>query len=185
MAHLCQYSQKPFSRSYNRDHHEKQGCWKRLEKQQGESTTMATVSPEDVVSEVGSNEASITEDSEDKENDDENMEIDCEDKDNSELEYDSGDPWEDLHAKVKESLSSRFGKQVERLLEKGASEAQAKVFHALLPDFSIKLRRLYLHYLKWFLRLKRDPVHKAVMKTLRRFMDKEEIWIMKRPRMQP
>ena len=71
---------------------------------------MATVSPEDVVSEVGSNEASITEDSEDKEDDDENMEIDCEDKDNSELEYDSGDPWEDLRAKVKESLSSRFGK---------------------------------------------------------------------------
>ena len=125
MAHLCQYCQKPFSRSYNRDRHEKRGCWKRLEKQQGESTTMATVSPEDVVSEVGSNEGSINEDSEDKEDDDENMEIDSEDEDDSELEYDSGDPWEDLRAKVKESLSSRFRKQVERLLEKGASEAVA------------------------------------------------------------
>ena len=90
MAHLCQYCQKPFSRSYNRDRHEKRGCWKRLEKQQGESTTMATVSPEDVVSEVGSNEGSTNEDSEDKENDDENMEIDSEDEDDSELEYDSG-----------------------------------------------------------------------------------------------
>ena len=78
---------------------------------------MATVSPEDVASEVGSNEGSINADSEDKENDDENMEIDSEDEDDSELEYDSGDPWEDLHAKVKESLSSCFGKQVERLLE--------------------------------------------------------------------
>ena len=78
-----------------------------------------------------------------------------------------------------ESLSSRFGKQVERLLEKGASEAaaQAKAFNALLPDFRIRLRRLYLHYLKWFRRLKRDPVYEVVMKTLKtlcRFIDKEE-----------
>ena len=176
MAHLCQYCQKPFSRSYNRDRHEKRGCWKRLEQQQGESTTMATVSPEDVVSEVGSDEGSINEDSEDKENDDEDMEIDSEDEDDSEVEYDIVDPWEDFRAKVKESLSSRFKKQVEWLVEKGASEAvaQAKAFNALLPVFRAKLRRLYLHYLKWFRRLKRDPVHEAVMKTLRRFMHEEE-----------
>ena len=48
-----------------RNRHEKQSCWKRLEKQQGESTTMTTVSPEDVAS-VGSDEGSINEDSEDK-----------------------------------------------------------------------------------------------------------------------
>ena len=162
MAHLCQYCQKSFSQSYNRDRHEKRGCWKPLEKQQGESTTMATVSPEDVVSEIGSDEGSINEDSEDE--------------DDTELEYDIVDPWEDLRAKVKESLSSRFGKQVERLLKKGASEAvaEAKAFNALLPVFRGKLRRLYLHYLKWFRRLKRDPVHKEVIKTLRRFMDEEE-----------
>ena len=72
--------------------------------------------------------------------------------------------------------SSRFGKQVERLLEKGDSEAvaEAKAFNALLPVFRGTLRRLYLHYLKWFCRLKRDPVHEEVMKTLRRFMDEEE-----------
>ena len=45
---------------------------------------MATVSPEDVVSVVGSNEGSINQDSEDKEDDDENMEIDSEDEDDSE-----------------------------------------------------------------------------------------------------
>ena len=137
---------------------------------------MATVSQEDVVSEVGSDEGSINEDSEDKENDDENMEIDSEDEDDSELEYDSVDPWEHLRAEVKESLSSRFGKQVEQLLEKGASEpvAEAKAFNALLPVFRGKLRRLYPHYLKWFRCLKRDPVHEEVMKTLRRFMDEEE-----------
>ena len=104
------------------------------------------------------------------------MEFDSDDEDDSELEYDSGDPWDDLRAKVKDSLSSRFGKQVERLMENGASEAvaEANAFNALLPVFRGKLRRLYLHYLKWSRRLKRDPVHEEVMKTLRRFMDKEE-----------
>ena len=47
------------------------------------------------------------------------------DEDDIEVEYDLVDPWEDLRARVKESLSSRFGKQVERLLENGASEAVA------------------------------------------------------------
>ena len=119
---------------------------------------------------------SINEDLGDNENDDEDMEIDFEDEDDSDLEYDIVDPWEDLCAKVKESLNSRFGKQVERLQEKGASEAiaEAKACNALLPVFRGKLRRLYLHYLKWFRRLKRDPVHEEVLKTLRRFMDEEE-----------
>ena len=40
--------------------------------------------------------------------------------------------------------------------------------------FRGKLQRLYLHYLKWFRLLKRDPVHEEVMKTLRRFVDEEE-----------
>ena len=86
------------------------------------------------------------------------------------------DPWEHLRAEVKESLSSRFGKQVERLLEKGVTVAvaEAKAFNALLPVSREKLRRLYLHYLKWFRRLKRDPVHEEVMKAKRRFMDEEE-----------
>ena len=63
---------------------------------------------------------------------------------------------------------------MERLLEKGEAVAEAKAFNALLPVFRRKLRRLYLHYLKWFRRLKRDPVHKEVMKTLRLFMDEKE-----------
>ena len=62
---------------------------------------MTTVSPEDVASEVGSGEGSINEDSEDKENDDENMEIDSEDEDDSDLEYDIVDQWEDLRAIVR------------------------------------------------------------------------------------
>ena len=63
---------------------------------------MTTVSPEDVASEVGSEEGSINEDSEDKKNDNGNVEIDSEDDDDSELEYDSVDPWNHLRAEVRE-----------------------------------------------------------------------------------
>ena len=145
-----------------------------------------TVSPEDVVSEFGSDEGSINEDSEDKENDHENMEIDFGEEDNSDLEYDSVDPWEHIRAEVKESLSSRFGKQAERLLETGASEAvaKAKAFNAVLPVFRRTLRRLYLHYLRWFRRLERDPVHEEVMKTVVSWM-KKKVWVMMRQQTQP
>ena len=33
MVSLCQYCQKPFSQSHNRDSHERQGCWKQLERE--------------------------------------------------------------------------------------------------------------------------------------------------------
>jgi len=61
------------------------------------------------VSEVGSDEGSINEDSEDKENDDEGMEIDSENEDDSELEYDIVDPWEDLRVKVHASENKWSG----------------------------------------------------------------------------
>ena len=61
---------------------------------------MPTVLPEDVASEIGSDEESISEDSEDKEDADKNMEIDSEDEDDNDLEYDSVDPWEHIRAEV-------------------------------------------------------------------------------------
>ena len=66
------------------------------------------------------------------------------------------------------SLSSSSSESISR------SSSSFSLSKALLPVFREKLRRLYLHYLKWFRRLKRDPVHEEVMKTLRRFMDEEE-----------
>lgn len=122
-------------------------------------------------------EGIIDADSEDEVNYDESMEIDSEDEGDSGSVSNSNDPWEDLRAEVKTSLSQSHDKQVERFLEKVVSGAVAgaKAFNALLPFFRRKLRRFYLHYLKWFRRLKRDPVHEEVMKTLRRFMDDESM----------
>ena len=40
---------------------------------------------------------------------------------------------------------------------------------------SYLLRHLYLHYLRWYHNLKTDPEHKKVMKTLRSFMEDDEV----------
>ena len=66
-------------------------------------------------------------------------------------------------------------KQVERFLDKGASKvvAKAKALNFLLPVQRRRLRRLYIHYLKWSRLLRRDPVHQEVMNTLLRFMGEE------------
>ena len=37
------------------------------------------------------------------------------------------------------------------------------------------LRHLYLHYIKWYRVLRTDPVHKKVMKTLREFIEDDDM----------
>ena len=44
-----------------------------------------------------------------------------------------------------------------------------------LPVYRKKLRHLYLQYLRWFHDLKTEPVHKKVMKTLRCFIEDDEM----------
>ena len=167
MAYLCKYCQKPFSRSDNRDRHEKQSC--RLayqtEDQPEEQENMLPYSlpPSPSVDE-----------NEENENIDESEDI--EDNDNiHEDEEEEQDPWEVLRTEVKLDLSQKYSKQVEQFQEKGFSQtvAEAKAFNRLLPYFRVKLRRLYLKSLKWYDRLKRDPVHEEIIKTLHQFMKEE------------
>jgi len=46
MSYLCQYCDRPFSRKYNKDRHEKAGCWKQVKN----TVTMPTVSSDNVES---------------------------------------------------------------------------------------------------------------------------------------
>ena len=64
-------------------------------------------------------------------------------------ESDSGDPWENLRAEVRDALNPSYVKQIERFLDKGASRAvvKAKPVNVLLPAHRRKLRRLYVYYL--------------------------------------
>ena len=162
MAYSCQYCLKSFKRSYNRNRHEKQGC--RLAYQPKENTTMTTISPENELTDIFSND------------DKDNETVDRGIESGSEVEDEIDDPWEDLREKAKLALSKRYATQVELLMKQGASEvvAQAKAFNDLLPFFRAKLRRLYLQYLKWSRQMKKDPIHEEVMKTLKRFMNEED-----------
>ena len=44
MAHSCQFCERTFSRTFNRDRHEKQGCHDRLMQNQEESNSQDTIS---------------------------------------------------------------------------------------------------------------------------------------------
>ena len=76
-----------------------------------------------------------------------------------------------------DALDPLLQKQVEPHLEKGASQdiAAAKAMNNLLPAYRKKLRSVYLHYLKWYRCLKQDPIHRQVIKTLRKFMDEDDM----------
>jgi hypothetical protein len=142
---------------------------------------MAAAFPE-LVSKAESHEELETRDDEesvntamDLEDEDENNESDSENEQDSASDSDSNDPWEDRPVQVKDSLRQGHVKEMERFLERGASEeaAKAKAFNALLPVFRRTLRRLYLHHIKWFRRLRSDPAHEKVTRNLRRFVDED------------
>ena len=108
--------------------------------------------------------------------------MDSDDEDDEEtVENDSdsntSDLWENLRAEVRDALNSSYVEEVERFLEEGEPRevAKAKALNFLLPAHRRKLRRLYLHYLKCFRRLRGDPVHQKITATLRCFMDQNSL----------
>ena len=58
---------------------------------------------------------------------------------------------------------------------KSQNYAENAAFNALLPVSRRRLRRTYLERLKWIHRIKHDTVHRKVMKTLRRFIDEDDM----------
>ena len=196
MGHLCQFCQRSFSRRYNRDRHEKQGCHKRLEQQQVEMDSeyaMSEGSPATVVQwkpgEEYEDNLSQDEEEQDEEYDDEdtddesenNEDEDHSDDDNeittTDDENDDIDPWDKLREEAIIDLSSCWEDQVEQYVTQGLSkeDAEFQTSTLLLPAYRKRLRFLYLRYLKWYHVLKTDPVHKKVMTTLRSFMDDDEM----------
>ena len=67
--------------------------------------------------------------------------------------------------------------EVQQFLERGKSQTYAENagFNALLPVWRGRLRRTYLERLKWIPRIKNDRVHRKVMKTLRRFIEEDDM----------
>ena len=99
MEHLCKYCQKSFSRSYNRDLHERQSCLKHLQKDQEESLTMKAAFPEVETDEEGEKREEEDKENGDYEDEDESMDSDDEGDEETvenDSESDSSDPWENL-----------------------------------------------------------------------------------------
>ena len=86
-------------------------------------------------------------------------------------------PWKKLKDEALDALEPVYQKQVEPYLEDGVSQevAEAQAVNDLLPAYRKELRSLYLHYLKWYRCLKQDPIYQQVVKTLRKFMDEDNM----------
>ena len=196
MGHLCRFCQRPLSRRYNRDHHEKQGCHKRLE--QEEMTIQCTTgnpsaasflegqtdkeyqnyqSQEDEEHEEYDEDDDDIFDDESEFNEDEGVSNEDNESATTEDENDDTDPWDKLRQEAIIDLNTSREEQVDQYIMQNLSkeEAEFQVSTLLLSAYRKKLLILYLQYLKWYRVLKTDPVHKKVMTTLRGFMKEDEM----------
>ena len=87
------------------------------------------------------------------------------------------DPWRPLRQKVGHDLKELYMNEVQQFLDRGKFQGYAEntAFNALLPEWRGRLRRTCLKRLKWIHRIKLDTVHRKVMKTLRRFIDEDDM----------
>ena len=95
----------------------------------------------------------------------------------SDAENDDTDPWDKLREEVVNDLSSTWEEQVKENTMQGLPQdvAEVQASNLLLPVYRKRLRRLYLHYLKWYRDLRTDPLHKKIMKTLHSFMQDDDM----------
>ncbi|XP_044170112.1 secreted acidic protein 1B-like [Acropora millepora] len=95
----------------------------------------------------------------------------------SDTENDEVDPWDKLREEAIIDLNSAWEEEVQENLRQGLQKGDAEIqaSHRLLPVYRKKLRHLYLQYVRWYHDLKTDPVHKKVMKTIRSFMEDDEM----------
>ena len=183
MGHLCQFCRRSFSRKFNRDRHENQGCHKRQEEEMtcqdktydGYVTSFdqdnTDEHDEDTQDDYDDNVDDNVDDQDEME--DEEEEFSDEEDSTSAVEDDDTDPWDKLREEAVNDLNAAWEEQVEQYITQGLQkdDAELQASSLLLPAYRKRLRIFYLQYLKWFHALKTDPVHKKVMTTLRRFMD--------------
>ena len=121
-----------------------------------------------------------------EENNNENIEEEVEEEEDEEPEEeedgkveddDEPDPWSPLTQNDGEDLKETYLKEVQQFLDRGKSQhyAEMAAFYALLPVSRRRLRRTYLERLKWTHHIKHDAIHRKVMKTLRLFIEEDDM----------
>ena len=188
MGHLCQFCRRSFSRKFNRDRHENQGCHKRLEEEMISQDKTAdsyvtsfdqdkTDEHEDTQDEYDDDVDENVDDQDEMEDDEEDFSDEDDQSTTSAVEDDDTDPWDKLREEAVNDLNTVWEEQVEQYITQGLQkdDAELQATTQLLPAYRKRLRTFYLQSLKWYQVLKTDPVHKKVMTTLRRFMDDDEM----------
>ena len=96
------------------------------------------------------------------------------DSDQSEEEIE--DPWGVLIHEAVMELRTKHNEIVQSFQNGGFSEIDAKkqAFSEILPDLRKKLGNIYLDRLKWMTQMKRDPVHRKIMKTKDAFVNEDD-----------
>ena len=77
------------------------------------------------------------------------------------------DPWRALIDEATAELHAKHHELVQSFENEGFSEIDAKkqAFAAILPELRKELGNVYMDRLQWMSQLKRDPVHRKIMKT--------------------
>ena len=85
--------------------------------------------------------------------------------------------WSPVRQKGGQKLKETYLKEVQQFLNRGKSQHYAEnvAFNALLPVSGRGLGRTYLNRLKWTHHIKHGAIHRKVMKTLRRFIEEDDM----------
>ena len=77
------------------------------------------------------------------------------------------DPWRAFIDEATAELHTKHSELVQSFENDGFSEIDAKkqAFAAILPELRKELGNIYMDRLQWMSQLKRDPVHRKIMKT--------------------
>ena len=86
------------------------------------------------------------------------------------------DSWRALIDEATAELHTKHSELVQSFKNEGFSEIDAKeqAFAAILPELRKELGNVYMNRLQWMMQLKRDPVHRKIMKTRDAFVAKDE-----------
>ena len=91
-------------------------------------------------------------------------------------ESEEADPWGVLIHEVAMELCTKHNELVQSFQNDSFSEIDAKkqAFSEILPDLRQELGNIYLDRLKWMTQMKRDSVHRKIMKTQDAFIDEDD-----------
>ena len=143
----------------NQSESEEMSSRKRMRNESDEETL--TVSNEDIFSSSEEEDGKSSEDIDDFDESESYEEM------NESDESEEADPWGVLIHHAASELRTKYDELVQNFQNEGLSkiEAKKKAFSEILPVLRKELGNVYLDRLQWMTEMKRDPVHRKIMKT--------------------